>query len=120
VFIREKVVKGYCYFQVVRAVRDGAKVRQVIVAALGRNPTVEGALQAEKRSLARLRRDRGLWPARLDPSVYPKSITKRMASLDARIAESTERIERLKGIIKIMRAGAKNRARRANEKTGEG
>ena len=46
VFIRTKVVKGSTYYQVVRAERDGARVRQVIVAALGRNPTVEAALNA--------------------------------------------------------------------------
>ena len=119
-FIRTKVVKGFTYYQVVRAERDGARVRQVIVAALGRNPTVEAALKAEKRSLARLRRDRGRWPEAIDPAALPKTSAARLARLDERIEKSSERIDLLTSVQKTMKADAKNRARRADEKTVEG
>ena len=118
-FIRTKVVKGATYYQVVRAERDGARVRQVIVAALGRNPTVAASLKAERRSLARLRRDRGSRPEAIDAAL-PKTTAARLARLDERIEQSSERIDLLTGVQKTMKADAKNRARRANDKTVEG
>jgi hypothetical protein len=119
VFIRTKTVKGSTYFQVVRADRDGDRVRQTVLASLGQNPTVEAAIKAERRSLARLRRERGLWPGTVESATHGKTLAARLARLDARIARSAGRIDHLTGLQRTMRSDASNKARRSNEKTKE-
>lgn len=116
-YIRTKIVKGFTYYQVVAGHRDGAKVRQKIVAALGQSPTVEGALKVEKRRLSRLRSQRKRYPETIDPAVWSKTDTARLTRLDERIIESVEQIERLTGIIKTMKADTKKRS--ANHKAVE-
>ena len=113
-FIRTKVVKGFTYHQVVRSQREGAKVRQVIVAHLGTSPTVGEALKAERKRLARRRRERGYWPATIDPAGHPESRLAKLARLDGRISESTARVELLTGVQETMEGKPERRTRSAN------
>jgi hypothetical protein len=96
-YIRTKVAKGQTYYQLVEGRREGGKVRQRIVAALGRSPTIEGSIADLKRALTRLRRKR----SRLDfPTSCSKVHAARLARLDANIAERAARVELLSGILK--------------------
>jgi hypothetical protein len=113
-FIRTKVAKGFTYYQVVRSERDGGKVHQVLVASLGRCPTVEEALKAETKRLAHLRRDRAAWPAARDAPVdiypsYPRKLATRLGNQDRWIRESARRIELLTSVRAEMEGAAKGR-----------
>jgi hypothetical protein len=61
-FVRTKRVDGGEYFQLVENYRDGGKVRQRVLAHLGRYPTVEAAIEESERGLewqrSRAERDR--------------------------------------------------------------
>jgi hypothetical protein len=96
VYIRTKVAKGQTYYQLVEGRREGGKVRQRIVAALGRNPTIEGSLADLKWQLTRLRRER----RRLNFPSPGKVLAARLASLDANIAERAARVELLLEALK--------------------
>jgi len=117
VYIRTKQWQGHTYYQVVETHREGAKIRQKILVSLGSHSTVTEALTAAKREWNRLRRERGRWPGVIDPKVYSKTDTTRLARLDVRITEAAARIELLTGIRDKMKTDAKQRS--AKRKTTE-
>jgi hypothetical protein len=111
-FIRTKVAKGFTYYQVVRSERDGGKVYQVLVASLGRCPTVEEALKAETKRLSRLRRARAAWPIATDDATfagYSGTLVSRLADQDRWIRESAKRIELLTSVRAALGGEAKAR-----------
>jgi hypothetical protein len=98
VYIRSKTAKGHTYYQIVEGVRDGERVRQRVVVALGSTPDPRAALKNIRRELARLERERGRWPRGYKPESRTRA--RRLERLDARIAELAARIETLAGLIK--------------------
>jgi hypothetical protein len=96
VYIRSKVAKGRTYYQLVEGRREGGKVRQRIVAALGRHPTIEDALADLKRQLTRLRRQRN----RLDMPNPSKAHGAWLARQDANIAKLAQRVALLTEVLK--------------------
>ena len=88
VYVRSKIVKGTAYYQIVEGRREGGRVRQRVVLALGRTPDPEAALKGMKRTLARLRRDQ------------PYVSSPRRERLDASIAELETKCGMLHGFIK--------------------
>src|SRR5947209_8420089 len=94
-FIRSKIAKGTEYYQVVHGYRDeSGRVRQRTVASLGRCPTVEDAIKAEKKKLSKLRRDRG----RFIGQQYSWGL-KRAEQLDRLIERSEAKVALLGSII---------------------
>jgi hypothetical protein len=69
-FVRTKRVGGGEYFQLVENYREGGKVRQRVLAHLGRYPTVEAAIEESERGLewqrSRAERDRARAQSELD------------------------------------------------------
>ena len=97
-YVRKKTAKGNTYYQIVQGVRDGERVRQRIVMALGSTPDPRVGLKNMKRELAGLRRER----KRLRPTVIEgsKMLTRRAERLDIRIGDLQDKINTLTGIIK--------------------
>jgi hypothetical protein len=98
VYIRSKIAKGRTYYQIVEGARDGPKVRQRIVVALGPTPDPAEALKEMRRGLRLLRTRRGRWPRDYKPE--SKTLARRLERLDVQIGELESRIETLAGIIR--------------------
>jgi hypothetical protein len=94
-FIRSKVVKGHTYYQMVRGDRDPetGKVRQTIVLALGRHPTVDafvvGTTKDLRRARAALERERAFWP---DEMNRPARSRKAVQSLTRHVDRLADRL----------------------------
>jgi hypothetical protein len=96
-FVRSKVVKGRTYYQMVEGYRDElGRVRHRNIVSLGDCDTVEKALGAEKRWLARSRRElaRIFMP---DPATI--GLKARIERLERGIARIEARVELLKSIL---------------------
>ena len=96
-FIRKKEVKGLTYYEVVRSVRQGARVRQVIIAHLGSCDTVDGAL-------AHYRRERAAYKRRvklLERTDHAELVRRRDRAA-RQIERITPLIERIKEARKLM------------------
>ncbi len=105
-YVRKKTVKGTGYYQIVRGVRDGDRVRQEVVLALGTTPDPAEALKGMKRKLARLRRERNRWPAAyLSGSSGSRTLDRRIERLGVMIAGMESRVETLAGLIKSKSIG---------------
>lgn len=105
-YIRSKVAKGHTYYQVVEGKREGGRVRQRVVCALGTNSTLAAALAEFKVRLAKLRR----WRTRLgNPS--SKALIDRGAQLDRMIADLAARVELLKELQKTSKVSTTPRPR---------
>jgi hypothetical protein len=106
VYIRSKVAKGHTYYQIVEGVRDGKRVRQRVVLALGRTPDPRVALEGWRRDVKALRLQRAFlaemgWSSKRSSKTAARVIT----LLDARIAETESKAERLAGLIKSKAIG---------------
>lgn len=100
-YVRSKVVKGTTYYQIVEGVRDGDRVRQRIVMALGTTPDPAEAMARMRRELARLRRERNRWPATYTTGLPgSRTVDRRLERLDVRIGEMESRVETLAMILK--------------------
>lgn len=97
-FIRKKEVKGCDYYSIVRSVREGARVRQVIVASLGPCDTVDGALRYYRRELADYQR-RAKRLERIDYATHRRAY----AAATHQIGRITATIERIKAAKSAMR-----------------
>jgi hypothetical protein len=106
VYIRSKAAKRHIYYQIVEAVRDGERVRQRVVLALGRTPDPRVALEGWRRDVKALRLQRAFL-AEMEWSSKRSSKTagRLIAHLDARIAETESKVERLAGLIKSKSIG---------------
>jgi len=98
VYIRCKIAKGKTYYQIVKGVRDGPRVRQRIVVSLGTSPDPATALDGMRRELKRLRRERKSWLRGHEP--VTKTLARRRERLDAWIGDLESKIETLAGIVK--------------------
>jgi hypothetical protein len=110
-YARTKVAKGHTYYQIVEGVRDGDKVRQRVILALGRGvPTIHlgcdsitedldppAMLGFMRRRLAGMRQRRRFAAECVGTS---KTRERRLAGLDRQIAALTRKVEILAGIIK--------------------
>ena len=105
-YVRSMVVKGRTYYQIVEGVRDGAKVRQRVVLALGRSPDPRRALKQWERRLKSLQKQRALWT----PGVS-KTTDRRIERLDAQIGELKTKVFKLGALInsKLIGITAKTR-----------
>jgi hypothetical protein len=54
VYVRKKTARGRDYYQIVQGMRDGPRVRQRVIVALGTEPDPAAALEAMRRELAAL------------------------------------------------------------------
>ena len=84
-FVRRKSAKGRDYYQVVEGFRDAeGKVRHRNIAALGRSPTIQGAIDATTSRLRAaeraLEKHHRLWPG--------------SSPLSARVRRERDRLER--------------------------
>jgi hypothetical protein len=107
-YVRTKTVKGHTYYQIVEGVRDGEKVRQRVVLALGRGVPILGdddiaegvdlpaMLGLARRRLAGMRGQCRFVAERVGTS---KARERRLARLDREIAALTRKVEILAGII---------------------
>src|SRR5262245_7637640 len=107
-YVRSKVVKGRTYYQIVEGVRDGSRVRQRVVLALGTTQDPRRALEQWKRGLQRLRRERALWAPWPGMS---KTTARRIERLDARIGDLESQIAKLTGLIKAKMIGTTKKYR---------
>ena len=96
-FIRRKQVKENAYYEVVRSVRQGAQVRQVIIAHLGPCDTVDGALRHYRSRLAHYRRR-----TRLLERVQYATYSREYEAACRQIERITQLIERIKEAKKLM------------------
>ncbi len=82
-YVRKKKVKDREYYQLVEAYRENGKVRQRVLAHLGRSPNVDDALETLPQSIAMRRRVLSRYPKRLQPG------------MERRILQDEERLARL-------------------------
>jgi hypothetical protein len=97
VFVRSKVAKGHKYYQIVEGVRDGAKVRQRVIVALGACPDPVKALKNKKLALKCHQKWRARFARFADT---PKMIERRLARVDVWIAKLESEIAILENIVK--------------------
>lgn len=95
-FVRSKVVKGHTYYQAVQGYRDeSGLVRHRTVASLGREPTLEGAIKAEQRRLAGIRRTR----SRYRGTMHTATLRAKVELLERQLAAATAKVELLRAIL---------------------
>jgi hypothetical protein len=124
-FVRTKIAKGHTYYQIVEGFREGDRVRQRVVVALGRGvpvrrfvglksdgnvhlrktaeerpPTLEYALFAMKSELRSLRHRRNYKAMPRGYVSTSKTLNRQNERLDRQIDELTARAETLADIIK--------------------
>jgi hypothetical protein len=107
-YVRSKVVKGKTYYQIVEGVREGPRVRQRVVLALGTTQDPRRALEQWKRGLQRLRRERAQWAPWPGMS---KTTARRLERLDAKIADLESHIAKLTSLIKSKMIGTTKKYR---------
>jgi hypothetical protein len=111
VFIRKKIVKGREYYQVVESVRQGDKVRQRLIVALGGTPDPVKALRQMKQECNFLRYvPVSRKPTSKEPSAERVAEHKQKVRLQGRIAE-------LANVLKKRLIGAKRPAGRTRRRT---
>jgi hypothetical protein len=107
-YVRKKTVKGRDYYQIVTGVRDGERVQQRIVLALGTTPDPRAALKGMERELARLRRERDRHTPREGMS---RTTARTIERLDARIAKLQRNVFKLGALIKSKLIGTTEKVR---------
>lgn len=121
-FIRSRVAKGTTYHAVVESYRDqGGMVRHRQVLALGTSPTLQDAVAATRREIARLhtqlRKITAYWPS---SSPRPRSAEKDYQATQRRLAlqeRHLARLQELKAQFKTEAAGPRaSRSGGANSK----
>jgi hypothetical protein len=96
VFIRSKSVRGETYYQVIHGYRDEqSRVRHRVIASLGREPTLEGAMAVEKRKLTQLRRRRSRIAA-ISPGAR---LREKVLALDSRIGSAVVKMSLLASLV---------------------
>jgi hypothetical protein len=89
-FVRKVTVKGVDYFQIIKGVREGDRVRQVLVAALGTTDDPREALKRLREKLKGVQWDRNRFPRDYKPR---DAMTRRLLThWDAQIKVLEERI----------------------------
>jgi hypothetical protein len=106
-YVRDKVVKGRTYYQLVEGYRDGDKVRHKTLASLGTASTLTEARANLKRKVARLRRHLPLVTP--DATLFPR-FAREAAALQAQLDKLTQLMARLEALDK---AGGGQRGRGA-------
>src|SRR5262249_5810833 len=101
--------RGHTYYQVVEGVRDFHKVRQRVVASLGRQSTIEGALRVLRANLRRVRGQRWRCPREIDPELCGRGLAARMGGLDRLIVDLSTRMEAREVARSRMKAQARTR-----------
>jgi hypothetical protein len=96
-FVRAKITKGRTYYQLVTAKRDGEKIGQHIVVALGTTPDAAEALKRTKRNLAQTRLYRNQYPQ--DYEAMSKMLARQLVRWDVQIALLAQRVEKLTELI---------------------
>ena len=66
-YVRKNRVDGVEYYQLVQGYREEGKVKQRVLAYLGRYPTVDAALEDLPRSIEVSRRVTPLYPEKMQP-----------------------------------------------------
>jgi len=92
-YVREKLVKGQYYYQMVEGYRDAAgRVRHRTIISLGQNPTIEEALDEAKRLERRDRRRlKTLEHMFTDPATIPGCARRETDRLRLRLTRHPER-----------------------------
>jgi hypothetical protein len=119
-YVRSMVVKGKTYYQIVEGRRDGDRVRQRVILALGRIPDPRLALKEWRRDLRSLERQQGSLLMRriLSSGRMPTAAeAPEIARLSVRRKGLQAKIETLAGLIKSKSIG-KTPARKG-ERRGE-
>ena len=107
-YVRSMVVKGATYYQIVEGKRDGDRVRQRVVLALGRTPDPRVALKEWRRELRSLERRQGqlifrrMWELGRSPT---PADSPDIARLSVRREKLQAKIETLAGLIKSKSIG---------------
>jgi hypothetical protein len=96
-FVRSLRVRGRTYYQVVRAVRVGARVDLRVVLALGRTPSLTAALRGMKARLDALKLRRSELPT--PTGLRSRTLRGKIDTLDARIAGLRAKVEMLTEMI---------------------
>jgi hypothetical protein len=101
-FIRQKIVKGRKYYQVVESVRQGDKVRQHVIVALGGTPDPVKALRQMKHDLNFLRYvSVSRKPTSIESSAERVAEHKQKVRLQGRITKLANILK--KGLISVKR-----------------
>jgi hypothetical protein len=102
VYIRTKIARGKTYYQIVEGVREGKRVRQRVVLALGRTADPKAVLGQWQRQIVSLRKRR---PSCGSTAGLSKMLQRRIGRMDADIADLEAKIGTLDRLIKSKKVG---------------
>jgi hypothetical protein len=114
VYVRSKIAKGETYYQIVEGVREGPRVRQRVVIALGRTSNPHVALEEWRQRLKSLQWRQNVQMALArgervivigEPCAAKKDPVRVIERRDAVIAELKSKIKQLSALLKSKKIG---------------